>query len=103
MKILLILQDHNENAITVVINGLRQDSGLWCTYFTDFVSLKLRLENSKGIGLKLLEAYFPSADSQDPLSMFVLLHSYFNVHNLSLAKLATLMRPLDRVQEVSNL
>ena len=82
---------------------MRRNPYLWYTYFTDFVLLKLQLESSEGIGLKLLEVYFPSADLEDPMKMFVLLHSFFDIHNLSLAKLATIMRPLDKVQQVRKL
>lgn len=74
---------------------------LWTRYFSDFTQHKLYLDSrGGGISQKLLHAFFGQMHSLEPLSRLVSLHVYLRVYQLDLAKMAAVLRPLDRVQEL---
>ena len=62
------------------------------------------MESTGGISQRILRAFFVQLnDEKTVLERVVLLHVYMNVYRLELAKMATVLRPLDRIQHVAKL
>ncbi len=86
-------------------------SDVWNRYFSDFVNYKLNLSrhgNVEGVCLphedisqRLLHTYFGQLHDMDPPKRLSLLHCYVRVNQLQLAQMATLLRPLSKIKEVS--
>ena len=73
-------------------------------YFNDFIVFKLKLvdlSQQGDITLQLLLSYFERLHSSElPLRM-VQLHCHACIHHVSLAQLATTLRPLSKIEGVS--
>ena len=77
---------------------------LWDYYFNDFIAHTLHLEASgrfEGITQQILKAFFSQLYQEATLERVVQLHVYINIYHLELAKMATVLRPLNRIQRVA--
>lgn len=78
---------------------------LWQHYFSDFTLRKLHLESEgegeSGITEQILVCYFGQLHQQETMTRVVTLHAYIRVYQLDLARMATLLRPLNKIQQVA--
>ena len=80
---------------------MEENPEIWEYYFSDFISSMLHLETSDGISQRILRAFFMELKQEKSiLERLVQLHVYMDVYHLELAKMATVLRPLDRIQNV---
>ena len=90
--------------VVLAIKAMSQHGELWQRYFTEFNLHKLHLESpsdvTEGIAQQILYAYFGSLHQQEAAVRIVGLHAYVHVYHLDVAKLATILRPLDKIQKV---
>ena len=76
---------------------------LWNRYFTDFLHCILHLDDSAGaIGHRILHAALGKLEDQNVINRIAILHVYFHVHKLNMAKLIAILRPLDKIQQVAS-
>lgn len=75
---------------------------LWQRYFDDFIRYKLRLNTGEGaISQEILKAFFGQLHQQEATIRMINLHVYIRVYQLDLAKMATVLRPLDKLQQMA--
>ena len=75
---------------------------LWDYYFSDFIAHTLHLDSTDGISQRIMRAFFAQLDQERTvLERVVQLHVYMDVYHLELAKMATVLRPLDHIQHVA--
>lgn len=89
-----------QKVIGIIVEFISNDSQLWQIYFRDFIILKWNLMHRKGqqrnLAEQLLYNYFDHlCNSNDDLQKLVTLHCHANVYYLSIAQMATTLRPLD--------
>ena len=80
---------------------MASDEDLWPRYFNDFIIFKLKLcgdADEGDIAQLILHTYFQQIHSYDALKKVVELHSYVSVYQLSLAQMASILRPLNKLQ-----
>lgn len=83
------------------MKAMEENPEIWEYYFSDFISSMLHLESSDGISQRILRAFFMGLKQEKSiLERLVQLHVYMDVYHLELAKMATVLRPLDRIQNV---
>ena len=83
----------------VAIHSLLDNDDLWQKYLEDFTYHKLHLDfSSTGLSYKILQAAFGKLEERGALQRLATLHVYVRVHKLNLAKVASLLRPLDRIE-----
>ena len=83
---------------------MEDNPSLWDFYFSDFIARTLHLERQESISQKILRAFFIQLyQEKTVLDRVVQLHVYMNVYHLELAKMATVLRPLDKIQSASKL
>ena len=89
------------------VKAMESNPELWDYYFNDFIARTLHLETGgkfEGITQLILKAFFSQLYKEPTtLERVVQLHVYVSTYNLELAKMATVLRPLDRIQKVSQL
>lgn len=87
---------------------------LWHCYFNDFITYKLRLVDqgpvpqcsitqgdfAQQILHTYLHNYLESLHLNEAPQKMAELHCYFSIHQLQLAKTATILRPLSRIERV---
>ena len=98
-----LLQAPKKEAVVVVLEAMSNHPELWDRYFGDFVLHKLRLESpeaGEGIAKDILYVYFGDLHHQESIMRIVGLHSYLHVYHLNLAKMAVMLRPLNKIQKV---
>ncbi len=72
---------------------------LWQRYLEDFTHHKLHLDfGSTGISHKILRVAFGKLEEQAALQRLAILHVYVHIHKLNLAKVVSVLRPLDRIE-----
>lgn len=93
----------------LAISAMASHLSLWRCYFDNFIAYKLGLfdevDSFQGdFAQQILNAYLcnclESLHSNDASHKMAELHCYFNIHQLSLAKTATMLRPLSRMEKV---
>ena len=76
---------------------------LWNRYFNDFVLHKLQLdsEDSSGdIAQQILHTFLGQLHHLEALERIVSLHTYLHVYQLDMARIGTVLRPLNKLNEV---
>lgn len=74
--------------------------GLWQNYLEDFTHQKLRLEfGNSGISHKVLRAAFGKLEERSAIQRIAVLHVYIHLHKLNLAKIVSILRPLDQIEK----
>ena len=84
---------------------------LWLDYFSDFITQKLRLSDSRqkegpckdqDIAHKIMYAYFNELHGHEMPQRLVELHCHANLHHLYLTEATTLLCPLNKIENVSH-
>ena len=100
----LCVQNDKKSFLAPSLRAQEMDPEIWGFYFSDFLACTLHLESSEGISQRILHAFFIQLHQEKTLLERVAqLHVYMNVYHLELAKMATVLRPLDQIQRVSHL
>ena len=72
---------------------------MWQQYLEDFTRQKLRLEfGNTGISHKILRAAFGKLEKRSAVQRLALLHVYVHMHKVNLAKVVSILRPLDQIE-----
>ena len=94
------IQDEEKSILSVGVDALLSVDCLWNKYLEDFTHQKLHLEyGSSGISDKVLSAAFGKLENRSPVQRLAILHVYVHVHKLNLAKVVSILRPLDQVED----
>lgn len=73
---------------------------LWQNYLEDFTHQKLRLEfGNSGISHKVVQAAFGKLEERSAVQRVAVLHVYIHLHKLNLAKIVSILRPLDQIEK----
>ena len=85
--------------ISVAVRAMMSLDGLWQNYLEDFTHQKLRLEfGNSGISHKVLQAAFGKLEERSAVQRVAVLHVYIHLHKLNLAKIVSILRPLDQIE-----
>ncbi len=99
------MQEVPTDALSVALKSMSLHVALWQHYFSDFTLRKLHLESGvegeSGITEQILICYFGQLHQQETVSRIVTLHAYIRVYQLDLARMATVLRPLNEIQKVA--
>ena len=91
--------------LTYSLEAMEAHPEVWDHYFNDFIAHTLHLDSGimyEGISQKILKAFFSQLYREaSTLERVVQLHVYINVYHLELAKMATVLRPLNRIQHMA--
>jgi len=82
---------------------MSKDVELWHRYFNDFVLHKLHLDSEDsagGIAQQILHTFLGQLHQREALDRIIGLHTYLHVYQLDLAKMASVLRPLNKLQKV---
>ena len=79
---------------------MKSEDSLWQNYLEDFTHQKLRLEfGSSGLSHKVLRASFGKLEERSAVQRVAVLHVYIHLHKLNLAKIVSILRPLDQIEK----
>ncbi len=93
----------SKQVLGLVARAMSGDVELWTRYFNDFVLHKLRLDSEDsagGIAQQMLYTFMSQLHSLEALERIINLHAYLHVYQLDLAKLASILRPLNKLHKV---
>ena len=96
----------SKQVLELVARAMSDDVELWTRYFNDFVLHKLRLDSEDsagGIAQQMLYTFMSQLHSLEALKRVIHLHAYLHVYQLDLAKLASILRPLNKLHKVLRL
>ena len=97
-------QSDQKSWLSLAVHALLEEDTLWRKYLEDFTHQKLRLEfGNAGISHKVLRAAFGRLEERNALQRLAILHVYVHVHKLNLAKVVSILRPLDKIEEAVSL
>ena len=81
------------------MQALVGSDNLWQKYLEDFTRQKLRLEfGTTGISHRIIRAAFGRIEKRSAIQRLALLHVYIHMHRINLAKVVSILRPLDQIQ-----
>ena len=87
----------SEKIVEVAVEAMEVDDTLWIHYFDDFARDKLHLPNDIApLTRQILQVYIGvnALDCKDMLSKLVSLHVRLHVHQLDIAKVVRVLRPM---------
>lgn len=94
-----LTQAEEKTCISITVQALMKSDNLWQKYLEDFTRQKLRLEfGSTGISHKILRAAFGKLEKRNAIQRLALLHVYIHMHRVNLAKVVSILRPLDQIE-----
>ena len=86
--------------MSVAIRAMKSVDSLWQNYLEDFTHQKLRLEfGNSGLSHKVLRAAFGKLEERSAVQRVAVLHVYIHLHKLNLAKIVSILRPLDNIEK----
>lgn len=86
--------------MSVAIRAMKSIDSLWQDYLEDFTHQKLRLEfGNSGLSHKVLRAAFGKLEERSAVQRVAVLHVYIHLHKLNLAKIVSILRPLDKIEK----
>ena len=95
------------------MEAMAGNQNLWQCYFIDFITHKLKLVDPShtpqghtpqgDLAQQILHTYFEQLHFCDMPQRVVQLHCWFNVYHLFLAQMATILRPLSKIEGVSGI
>ena len=92
-------QGVEKTTVSLAVQVMRKTDFLWQKYLEDFTHQKLRLEfGSTGISQKVLRAAFGNLEERNVVQRLAVLHVYVNIHKLNLAKVVSILRPLEQIE-----
>ena len=92
--------------LNLAIEAMTSDAYLWQCYFKDFIAQKLKLVSpgdapqGKDIAHQILHFYFNGLHNKEMPLKLVELHCHASIEHLSLAQMATNLRPLNKIEKV---
>ena len=92
--------------MNLAIEAMTSDEDLWQCYFRDFIVHKLKLvspsdtSQQEDIAYQILHIYFDELHHKKMPQKLVELHCHANIEHLSLALMATNLRPLNKIERV---
>lgn len=90
--------------MVVALQALLRHESLWQKYLEDFTHHKLHLDlGNPGISRKIMLAAFGKLEEQDQFTRLAVLHAYMHVHKLNLARVASVLRPLDKIEVTASI
>lgn len=90
--------------MVVALQALLRHESLWQKYLEDFTHHKLHLDlDNPGISHKIMLAAFGKLEEQDQFTRLAVLHAYMHVHKLNLARVASILRPLDKIEVTASI
>ena len=93
-------KDEHMECFKRAMEALAKSDELWERYFIDFTHQQLHMEYVEdGISTPLMKAAFDTYVQQKE-DRVVALHVYFHVHQLELAKVAILLRSLNKIKQM---
>ncbi len=93
----------SKHILELVGKAMSNNAELWDRYFNDFVLHKLRLDSEDsagGIAQKILQTFMSQLQQLTALERLINLHAYLHVYQLDLAKMASVLRPLNKLHKV---
>jgi len=99
-----LFQSEPKHYLVHSLEAMEANPELWDYYFNDFISHALHLEDScrfEDITQQILKAFFSKLYQEAMLERVVQLHVYNNMYHLNLAKMATVLRTLNRIQHAA--
>ena len=108
----LHLQVCSEQILSIAVDKMASDQGLWEHYFTDFITHKLKLvgpdpypnlyndTQDDDIAQKVWHTYFEQLHKREMPQRLVELHCYANIYHVYLAKMAIILHPLEKIERV---
>ena len=97
------MQGSHKQILILVTEAISKHSELWKRYFNDFAWYKLQLDSensSGGIAQQILHAYLGHIHELKAMERMISLHTHLHVYQLNLAKVASRLRPLDKLHKV---
>lgn len=85
---------------------MTDDVYLWQCYFKDFIACKLKLVDpsdalqQEDVAHEILHIYFEELHDKEMPQKLVELHCHASIEHLSLAQMATNLRPLNKIKRV---
>ena len=95
----------SESCVEVVAEAMQRDDSLWKHYCEDFIWYKLHLSPEKTLFVQdILHLYIGSdlLDCTDALSKLVSLHVRLHVHQLDIAKVLKVLKPISKLESISS-
>ena len=94
--------------LALAIDAMGSDPNLWNCYFNNFITHKLKLFDHGDIyqgnfAQKILHTFFKYLHDQKPSHKMARLHCYVRIYHLNLAQITTILRPLSKVEKVSEI
>lgn len=94
--------------LALAVSAMASHQNIWLCYFMDFIAHKLMLVDPShvpqgDIAQQFLHTYFDHFEhlhSREMPQRLVQLHCYASIHHLSLAQMATTLRPLSKIEGV---
>ena len=95
----ILLQIGEGTCLSVAVQALSENDALWQKYLEDFTHQRLHLEyGNTGTGHKILRAAFGKLEQREAFLRLSILHVYVHIHKLNLAKVVSILRPLDKIE-----
>lgn len=93
-------QSHERTPLCVGLKALLSLDSHWGKYVEDFTHQKLLIEfGNSGTSDKVRRAAFGDLENRTPVQRLAILHIYMNIHKLNLAKVVSILRPLDQFED----
>ena len=88
--------------MVVCLHAVENNLELWSIYFNNFIFSKLHLAGSSStIEKQIVQQVFGNIGTLEITERIVYLHTYMAVYQLDLAKVATILRSLSKLQTIS--
>ena len=102
----ILIQIRPMQELGLAINAMDSDSSLWDCYLSEFITHKLKLpdqgDTPQGdIAEKILHTYFRYLQEKKAIHKIAELHCYVRIYQLNLGQIMTILRPLSKVEKVS--
>lgn len=103
------LQIRPQYELTQIVQAMTSDTTLWDAYFNDFITHKLKLVDEDTLhsdsgnvefAQQILHTLFEHLNNYDVPHRLVELHCHVTIHQLNLAQLTIILRPLSEIQLV---
>lgn len=95
--------------LSLAMDAMASDYGLWRCYFNDFVTLNLKLvdqgttQTDQGeFAQQILHTFFEHLNDYEAPRRMAELHCYASIYQMNLAQIATILRPLSKIEMVRN-
>lgn len=89
----------------IAVDKMASDQSLWKDYFSDFIRHKLELVGpdssaEENIAQQVWCTYFQELHNTEMPRRLIELHCYASIYHVSLARMATILHPLSKIDRV---